>query len=181
MPAEHEWHTERLFIREFCPADAGGFEEMQTDPETTRFLGGVWPAGRATGLIPLIVSNYQQKDLEWYAVTRKEDGAFTGACWIAPVTQKWRTILGIGEEIELGYRYARRFWGNGYATEAGREMLRWGLEDLGLPYVGSCVDQRNMVSDRVLQKLGFAYLRSVDHDGSTIKYYALTREAFENR
>ncbi len=178
MPLRHEWHTPRLIIREFREEDAGGFSEMQTDPEAMRFLGGVWPADRARQVIPQIMQNYRDKDLEWYAVTRKEDGAFVGVCFVAPLGEKWCTALEVGPQIELGYRYVRRFWGNGYATEAGAAMLKWGFEELQLPQIVAIVKKDNVASDRVINKLGMIYRKSVDRDGVTAKYYTLTRDEY---
>jgi [ribosomal protein S5]-alanine N-acetyltransferase len=178
MSARHEWHTPRLIIREFRQEDADGLTEMQTDPEATRFIGGVWPIDRAKEILPLIMANYQTKDLEWFAVTRKQDGAFLGACWLAPLGKKWLEPLQIESEIELGYRYVHRFWGNGYATEAGQAMLRRGFEELELPQIGSIVNQDNVASDRVLNKVGMRYRKSVTAHGITIKYYTLSREEY---
>jgi RimJ/RimL family protein N-acetyltransferase len=178
MAHKHEWETDRLLIRRFREEDAAGLEELHSDAETCRFLGGIWPDGRARQILPLIISNYQTKDMEWFAVSRKEDDALLGACWLAPLGQKWLEPLGIDPEIEIGYRYIRRYWGNGYATEAGRAMLRRGFEEMNLPQIGSIVNQENIASDRVLIKLGMQFRKAVDAHGITVKYYTLGREDF---
>jgi [ribosomal protein S5]-alanine N-acetyltransferase len=45
------------------------------------------------------------------------------------------------------------FWGQGYATEAARAVLNYGLDTLTLPKVKADVDEPNAASVRVLQKL----------------------------
>ncbi len=79
--------------------------------------------------------------------------------------------------MELGYRYVRRHWGNGYATEAGRAMLRRGFEELGLPQIVAIVRPENTASDRVLNKLCMQYCKSATRDdGVTVKYYTPGRD-----
>ncbi|WNZ25721.1 GNAT family N-acetyltransferase [Leptolyngbya sp. NK1-12] len=51
-------------------------------------------------------------------------------------------------------------WGQGYATEAARAVLTYGLETLSLPRVNADVDEPNTASIRVLQKLG---MKQVGH------------------
>ncbi|MCU0569040.1 MAG: GNAT family N-acetyltransferase [Oculatellaceae cyanobacterium Prado106] len=46
------------------------------------------------------------------------------------------------------------FWGQGYATEAARAVLNDGLSTLNLLKVNADVDELNIASVRVLQKLG---------------------------
>ena len=59
-----------------------------------------------------------------------------------------------GERPELGYWIARRYWGLGFATEAGRAML--GIaRALGLPRLSSGHFIDNPKSGAVLRKLGF--------------------------
>lgn len=182
MPLRHEWHTPRLVIREFHETDADGLNELQTDPETTRFIGGAWPGGRAREIIPLIMSKYATNEYEWFAVTRKEDDAFLGVCWLGPLSPRWCEVLQIGPPIELGYRYVRRHWGNGYATEAGRAMLGRGFEELGLAEIAAIVRPDNIASDRVLNKLGMHYCKSATRaDGVTVKYYTLSREQYRSQ
>ncbi|NEQ20689.1 MAG: GNAT family N-acetyltransferase [Microcoleus sp. SIO2G3] len=45
-------------------------------------------------------------------------------------------------------------WGYGYATEAGSAVLSYALEKLAIPKVRADVDEPNIVSVRVLEKLG---------------------------
>ena len=85
----------------------------------------------------------------WLAVTLRSDG---------------RQIGGIGLRIdqqhqnaELGYWLGTPYWGQGYATEASREMLRYGFEDLKLHRIHASHFKHNAVSGRILKKLGMRY------------------------
>jgi RimJ/RimL family protein N-acetyltransferase len=68
-------------------------------------------------------------------------------------------MIGFGRrpdgELEFGYWIARRHWGRGYATEAGKALIANARESLRVPtlHAGHFID--NPASGRVLQKLGF--------------------------
>jgi RimJ/RimL family protein N-acetyltransferase len=55
---------------------------------------------------------------------------------------------------EIGYIVHPDHHGHGYATEAGRAVLRVAFEDLRLHRVTGRLDARNVASARVLEKLG---------------------------
>ena len=57
-------------------------------------------------------------------------------------------------EIELYFVVGQDHWGRGLATEAGRALLGYAFEDLGLKRVVAVVDPRNRASIRVVHKLG---------------------------
>ena len=59
-------------------------------------------------------------------------------------------------EIEAGWVIAPEHWGNGYATEAGREALRQAFATLGVDHVISLIRADNAASRRVAEKLGGA-------------------------
>lgn len=59
-----------------------------------------------------------------------------------------------GDGTKLGYALKPVFWGHGYATEAGREILRYYSEDLGLKTIRATAKLDNVASMRVLIKLG---------------------------
>ena len=57
-------------------------------------------------------------------------------------------------EWTLGYILRRDRWGRGYATEAAREMLRFGFERMGAHRIIANCATANVASVRVLEKLG---------------------------
>jgi ribosomal-protein-alanine N-acetyltransferase len=117
--------------------------------------------------------------LEWFAAADQQTDNVMGVCWLAPMGVKWCEALGITPPaIELGYRFARKHWGRGYATEAAATMLRRGFEELRLPRIGAIVDVRNVASERVLQKIGMRYQRAAECEGVSINYYSLDRDDF---
>lgn len=75
-----------------------------------------------------------------------------------------RLIGGVGlrlnrpqEHAELGYWIGVPYWGNGYATEAAREIVRHGFEDMELHRIFASHFKGNGASGRVLAKLGMRY------------------------
>jgi RimJ/RimL family protein N-acetyltransferase len=64
-------------------------------------------------------------------------------------------------ETDIGYRFMRRYWGLGLATESARPLMDYGREVLGLERIVGIVDPDNVASVRVLQKLDLAFERSL--------------------
>ena len=56
---------------------------------------------------------------------------------------------------DIGYALAGQHWGQGYATEALRVLIRHGFDALDLNRIEADIDPRNIGSARVLEKLGF--------------------------
>ena len=87
--------------------------------------------------------------------------------------------------LMLGYALARRAWGKGYMTEASREVIRYGFDELGLSLVSCTHYVFNDRSRRVIEKCGFER-EGVIHaaepapDGTLqdMAAYCLTREAW---
>ncbi|MCH7945300.1 MAG: GNAT family N-acetyltransferase, partial [Armatimonadetes bacterium] len=58
---------------------------------------------------------------------------------------------------DIGYELAPDHWGNGYATEALREVVRYGFEELRLNRLQAWAYEPNKASQRVLEKAGFTH------------------------
>jgi RimJ/RimL family protein N-acetyltransferase len=56
--------------------------------------------------------------------------------------------------LEIFYSLAPDAWGRGYATEAARAVVEYGLGPLGLPGVLAEVDEGNAASVAVVKRLG---------------------------
>jgi [ribosomal protein S5]-alanine N-acetyltransferase len=81
-----------------------------------------------------------------FAITLTSDGQLCGGIG-----------LGVDEahqHAELGYWLGVPHWGQGYATEAARAMIRYGFETLGLHRIYASYVPHNVASGRVLEKIG---------------------------
>jgi len=74
--------------------------------------------------------------------------AFAGECGL-----RW---LEDGSEVELSYGLYPQFRGRGLATEAARAVLDFGVEVLGIECIVALSRGDNVISHRVLEKLGMA-------------------------
>jgi RimJ/RimL family protein N-acetyltransferase len=80
------------------------------------------------------------------AVIRKSDGAWLGWCGLKRLEDG---------AVDLGFRFHREYWGNGYATESGKAWLAYGFGEANLKRIISNAASGNAGSQRALEKLGF--------------------------
>lgn len=83
----------------------------------------------------------------WAVEIKGELAGFTGLA--KPVFEAHFTPC-----VEIGWRFHRKFWGQGYATEAARISLRFAFEKLRLEEVVSFTSLLNKRSQRVMQRIG---------------------------
>lgn len=65
--------------------------------------------------------------------------------------------------VEIGWRLARPWWGQGLATEGAQAALAYGFEHLKLPEIVSFTVPGNRSSRRVMEKLGMHYTEDFEH------------------
>lgn len=162
MPIRIE--TPRLIIRELCMDDAEGMFAMDSDPEVHKFLG-TGPQKdiqEARDIIAFILKQYEENGIGRWAVELKEDGSFIGWTGWKFVQQ---TVNGHANEYDFGYRHLRRYWGQGYAYEAAKAALDYGLDVLGFRGVYAMTDVENGASRHILEKLGFEFKEIIPYDG----------------
>jgi ribosomal-protein-alanine N-acetyltransferase len=58
------------------------------------------------------------------------------------------------QQGQIGYCYNRHYWGQGYATEAAQALIKFGFDQLSLHRIFAFTDPKNIVSQRVLEKVG---------------------------
>jgi RimJ/RimL family protein N-acetyltransferase len=139
--------TERLLLRPGWAQDAPALFDAIGDEAVVRNLASApWP--------------YTLADAHAFLATERDAGAPSAMIFLrtSGAPQLVGTI-GIGRrpdgEKELGYFIGRRFWGQGYATEAGRAVLAFARDSLRLRKLSAGYFLDNPASGRVLEKLGF--------------------------
>jgi len=102
--------------------------------------------------------------LEWFDYIRDDFDSGAGSTFLLERLDQPGAIGSIGLLIaadrvtaSAGYWIGFPYWRNGYATEALREILRHGFEDLGLLRIDACHMIGNPASGRVMQKAGMHF------------------------
>lgn len=147
------FETPRLCVRRLRPDDADALFAVFGDPLVARFVGDGAPLTRAQceQWIAVSLRNYEAKGFGASAVEFKETGEFAGACGI---------VYGPGRaEPEIVYGFGRAWWGRGIAGEVVPAMLRYGVEQCGLPRVMATIAPENLASRRVAEKAGMRFDR----------------------
>jgi|LSQX01.2.fsa_nt_gb RimJ/RimL family protein N-acetyltransferase len=141
--------TERLELRDFGEADAEWVQAWACDPAVVRFMpwGPNTPEQTREFLQRKLAERTEEPRRTWdLAVKDRGTGRLIGSAGL-----RLDEAL---QQAELGYCFHREAWGHGFATEAARELLRFGFEQLGLHRIHASVDSRNGASARVLAKIG---------------------------
>jgi len=84
------------------------------------------------------------------AITLADTGELIGAISLMDISD-------CHHHAEIGYWIGMPWWGSGYCTEAAREMVRFGFEDLGLHRIYGHHLVRNPASGRVMTKIGMTH------------------------
>jgi ribosomal-protein-alanine N-acetyltransferase len=108
-----------------------------------------------------IAHPYTEQDARDFLVMTREPGKL----WLAiTLRSDGRQIGGVGlrvdkphQNAELGYWLGVPYWRQGYATEASREMLRYGFDELGLHRIFASHFKHNVASGHILLKLGMRH------------------------
>ena len=160
MKVKYILETPRLLLREFGEEDAPHFFELNEDPEVVRYTGD--PPFASVEEARQFLLNYDQYRKYGYgrwAVLLKPQDAKGIPTWIGWCGLKYIPEL---EETDIGFRFYRRYWGQGYATEAARACLDYGFGPLGLNRIVGRAMEENGASVRVLEKIGLEFWKEFD-------------------
>ncbi|HSS51566.1 MAG TPA: GNAT family N-acetyltransferase [Thermoanaerobaculia bacterium] len=164
--------TDRLRLRTFRPSDVEAYAALNADPEVLRHLGSgpSWDEGRSWRHMAFLLGHWQLRGAGMWAVEHRESGAFIGVAGFA-APAGW-------PGFELAGALARPWWGQGYATECGREALAYAFIVLAKEHVISLIHPENRASIRVAERIGERLEGRIDHLGREMLVYGLDRETY---
>ena len=168
--------TERLSLAPRILADLPANLEMDLDAEVTRYVGGPVedPAAHEAYLKSRITAVCPPGLGCWSLREKREAAPFLGWVVLAP----HELVPG---EIEIGWRLRREAWGRGFATEAARRLLDYGLEELGLAEIVADIHPGNLASIRVAEKIGMRRLEDREMYEGPSAYFVASRASGEVR
>ncbi len=167
--------TERLILRELIPEDAEEMFVMDSDPEVHRYVGKapVIEIGYTRDVIQMIRQQYTDNGIGRWAVIQKETGHFIGWAGLKLMREEVNGRVGF---YDLGYRFARKYWGFGYATEAAIAARDYGFEQMGLMEINAMADIENTASKHVLEKAGLSCTGQFERGGDKNFWFSISRE-----
>ena len=148
--------TERVVLRRFTVEDDAFVLELLADPAWLRFIGdkGVHSLSDARDYLRKgPIGMYERRGFGAYLAARKSDGVSMGLCGLIK-----RDAL---EDVDLGFAFLPAFRGMGYAYESALAVMDHGRKDFGLTRLVAITSPDNVISSRLLDKLGFAFERMI--------------------
>lgn len=157
IPAQLE--TERLLIRPLRENDFEGFYAFLTSQQATKNLF-ISPEERSRegvkAFFEEIIKSYDSPTpIFALAVEEKATGQYVGAMGL--------TALKDGLSAEAIFIFLPDFWGMGFATEAGEEMMSYALDYLMLEKVVVFVADENTSGAKLAENLKMTFDQKVEH------------------
>ncbi|MGF1513752.1 MAG: GNAT family N-acetyltransferase [Elainellaceae cyanobacterium] len=151
--------TPRLLLRRWQSSDLAPFARLNADPEVRRYFPNLLTRQESDASVERFERHIEHHGFGFWAAELRETGAFIG--FIGLDTTDFEPLF---PAVEVGWRLTQEFWGNGYATEGGREALRYGFETLALEEIVSLTAVENRRSRAVMERLGMTHDPQDDFD-----------------
>ena len=144
---DHLLSTERLVLRPVTTDDHAAVLAHWTQPDVRRFLfdGAALSGVEVAETIDESIGDFAARGFGVWLIELGSTADLIGTAGLRPLGSSG---------LEIFYSLAPGAWGHGYATEAARAVVEYGLGPLGLPEVLAEVDEGNAASVAVVRRLG---------------------------
>ena len=148
--------TNRLKLRELNEKDIIPLHEILSDVETMKYYPAPFDLKGTEVWINRSRESYTENEFGLWAVVLKSDETFAGQCGI--------TYTNIdGDKVpEIGYHINKKFWNQGYATEAALAVMNYGFNNFQLKEIFIHTWVRNIPSQRIAEKIGMLKVKVYD-------------------
>ena len=144
--------TERLILRKITMEDSADIHRYASNPDVSKYV--FWEAHNSLGAtedyIGFILDLYANGKLAPWGIQNKEDGKLIGTVDFVNWQPQHRTA-------EIGYALSKEYWGRGMATEATKELIKFGFNSMDLVRIQAKCLVENAGSERVMEKAGMAF------------------------
>jgi len=166
--------TQRLILKVATLEEAPLLVNLNNDPDVVRYTGEA-PfqslVDAQTIIRDRMMDQFQNYRMGRFSVYLK-DGTYIGWCGLRFFPET--------EEVDLGYRFLKKDWGQGYASEASERCLRYGFEELNIKKIIARAMPENIASIKVTQKLKMTFrgLNTDPTEPHNFILYDITAEEF---
>ena len=165
--------TERLLLREFTEADIDLIYRLDSNPKVMEFLRPPTTTMEEANATYQKILNTRKKDIRfgnWVGISKSDNQPIGWFCL---------KDLDNTSTIEVGFRLLPEFWGNGYATEGAKALIKYGFELCQLPFIAGVTKPENLRSKNALQKCGLKFLRNDYIYETQVHYFEISVTDFK--
>lgn len=158
--------SERLKYALMSQDDAALLFDVDQDEEVMRFING----GTRTSMQTIVevmlprMNLYGQPQLGYgiWQIRRRSDDAYFG--WVLIRPMGFNTATPSTDDVEIGWRLKREYWGQGYAGEAAQTIASAVLTDKPqVTWLSAIAMPDNAGSIGVMRKLGMQFVKRYIH------------------
>ncbi len=176
--------SDRLILTPLESTDTDIAVEIWTDPEVVRYICDVPTEEEIRQEMPDAIKRGGKGAIGIWSIADRRTGEKLGEAYLLPMPTDEDDVdyglIVMGQmpdaDIELGYFLKPAAWGQGYATEVSKRMLKFAFEEASLNEVVASVDANNVASKNVLEKSGFRYLGQARCWGKDSPIYKISRD-----
>jgi 3-dehydroquinate dehydratase/shikimate dehydrogenase len=150
--------TERLILRQWRESDFAPFAKLNGDPRVREFFPSLLTPEESDNLAKYAMKKIEEQGWGFWAVEAPGVADFIGFVGLANVD----FTAPFTPAVEIGWRLAFEFWGQGYAFEAAKAALDYGFKTLYLPEIVAFTTLHNHRSRRLMEKLGMSHNEADD-------------------
>ena len=171
-----ELQTSRLKLRQWKNSDLIAFAKLNADPEVLKFYPSTLKKNESDDMAHKIKGLIAKRGWGFWAVEEIKTKKFIGFVGLHEPTYD----LPVTPCVEIGWRLAKEYWGNGYATEASNLSLDFAFNKLNLDKIYSFTSVANIKSRAVMERIGMVNLnKNFEHPiipkGHTLREHVLYR------
>lgn len=157
--------TERMILRRWKPSDIQPFFEINSDSRVMEFYPSTNSLDETKQIVEKIEKSFDENRFGLFAVEKKSDKSLMGFVGLQRVPFKAHFT----PAVEIGWRIGFEYWNQGYATEAARNVLTYGFDEIKLKEIVAMTVSNNTRSRRVMDKLGMIHDTDGDFENPKIK------------
>lgn len=152
--------TARLVLRPWRDDDLPAFRALNADTRVMEFMPRCLTADESDAHAAAIRQKTAEHGIGFWAIEVPGVAPFIGFTGLTiPSFSAHFTPC-----VEIGWRLAAAYWGQGYATEAARAALDFGFSTLGAAQIVALTATGNLRSRRVMERLHMSYDPADDFD-----------------
>ena len=146
-----ELQTPRVLLRAWKESDLAPWVALNSDAENMRYFPRTYTSEESHASFQRFRELLDSNPFGLWAAEEKSSGAFMGFVGLAHQDLPGVSFMPCNE---IGWRLDKNYWGKGYATEAAKTVLEFGLKELNLPIIYSYTALQNLPSINVMRKIG---------------------------